>query len=122
MLSPQHGSIYSPNHKSSRFSIQNSEVIKDDVIFQAADSKEQEKGILGPGYYYINTDSLNKHSFNIRARQSSERIGMIHPRNMSEIGSSFAGISRDHGTPASAKLVNSSASKQRAKSAPRFRG
>ena len=73
--------------------------MKDGVIFQSA---ENERKLTGPGYYNLNTDTLSKPSFNIRASQgkSSVNLSASKPRNPSTPrmrgGASSSNLSRDN--------------------------
>jgi len=51
-----------------RFAFDQSAVVKDGVLFVSAENNRKD---IGPGYYSFNTDTLNKSSFNVRAKSAN---------------------------------------------------
>jgi hypothetical protein len=51
-----------------RFAFDQSAVVKDGVLFISAENNRKD---IGPGYYSYSTDTLNKPSFNVRAKSAN---------------------------------------------------
>lgn len=51
-----------------RFAFDQSAVVKDGILFVSAENNKKD---IGPGYYSFNTDTLNKSSFNVRAKSAN---------------------------------------------------
>lgn len=51
-----------------RFAFDQSVVMKDGVLFVSAENNRKD---IGPGYYSFDADTLNKPSFNVRAKSAN---------------------------------------------------